>query len=31
LPNTYGMFNAIDEALAALDQETPVEGKLVEA
>lgn len=31
LPNTYGMFTAIDTELANLASETPVEGKLVEA
>lgn len=29
LSNTYRMFSAIDEALAALDQETPVEGTVI--
>jgi hypothetical protein len=29
LPNTYGMFSAIDAELAKLDQETPVEGTVI--
>lgn len=30
LPNTYGMFNAIDAELDRIEKETPVEGKLVD-